>query len=167
MIDENGGFGIKCVGNGWYYNAIAIRYPKNCDRIPKVPKCYPRSTKMRSQKVLKCDPKKYQDAIPKSTKMRSQKVLKCDPKMNFGVISEIQMAMFGVFVTYIFGDKIWGSNKNFRGKLWGKAPQPPNLEVSPPCSVDVVHKLQAKVLKFGSHFSTFWDRILVLFGIAF
>ena len=45
---------------------------------------------------------------------------------NFGVISEIQRAKFGVFVTYIFGGKIWGSNKNFRGKFWGQAP-PPDL----------------------------------------
>ena len=50
---------------------------------------------------------------------------------NFGVISEIQWAQFGVFVTYIFGGKIWGSNKNFRGKFWGQAPQPPNMEASP------------------------------------
>ena len=41
---------------------------------------------------------------------------------NFGVISEIQRAKFGVFVTYIFGGKIWGSNKNFRGKFCGQAP---------------------------------------------
>ena len=43
---------------------------------------------------------------------------------NFGVISEIQRAKFGVFVIYIFGGKIWGSNKNFRGKIWGQAPRP-------------------------------------------
>ena len=29
-----------------------------------------------------------------------------------------------VFVTYIFGGKIWGSNKNFRDKFWGQAPPP-------------------------------------------
>ena len=46
---------------------------------------------------------------------------------NFGVISEIQRAKVGVFVTYIFGGKIWGSNKNFRGKFWGQAPPPPDL----------------------------------------
>ena len=40
----------------------------------------------------------------------------------FGVIFEIQRAKFGVSVTYIFGGKIWGSNMNFRGKLWGQAP---------------------------------------------
>ena len=41
---------------------------------------------------------------------------------NFGVMFEIQRTKFGVFVTYIFGGKIWGSNKNFRGKIWGQAP---------------------------------------------
>ena len=40
---------------------------------------------------------------------------------NFGVISEIQREKFGVFVTYIFRGKIWGSNKNLRGKFWGQA----------------------------------------------
>ena len=35
----------------------------------------------------------------------------------FGVISEIQRAKLGVFVIYSFGGKIWGSNKNFRGKI--------------------------------------------------
>ena len=44
---------------------------------------------------------------------------------NFGVKSEIQRAKFGLFITYIFGGKIWGSNKNFRGKFWGQAPPPP------------------------------------------
>ena len=39
----------------------------------------------------------------------------------FGVISEIQRAKFGVSVTYIFGGKIWGSDMNFRGKIWGQA----------------------------------------------
>ena len=55
---------------------------------------------------------------------------------NFGVISEIQRAKFGVYVTYIFGGKIWGSNKNFRGKFWGQASRPPDMEVPPlgsPC----------------------------------
>ena len=33
---------------------------------------------------------------------------------------------------FIFlGGKIWGSNKNFRGKFWGQAPRPPNMEVPP------------------------------------
>ena len=49
----------------------------------------------------------------------------------FGVISEIQTAKFGVFVTYIFGGKIWGSYRNFRGKIWGQSPRPPYLEVPP------------------------------------
>ena len=44
---------------------------------------------------------------------------------DFGVISEIQRVKFGAFVTYIFGGKIWGSNKNFRGKFW--AIKPPDL----------------------------------------
>ena len=48
---------------------------------------------------------------------------------NFGVISEIQRAKFRVFVIYIFGGKISGSNKNFRGKIWGQAPRPPDMEV--------------------------------------
>ena len=30
-----------------------IAIPRNCDRIPKVLKCHPKSTKMRSQNVLK------------------------------------------------------------------------------------------------------------------
>ena len=58
---------------------------------------------------------------------------KVGKKFQFWVISEIQRAKFGVFVTYIFGGKIWGSNKNFRGKIsgsnknfrgkfWGQAP---------------------------------------------
>ena len=46
---------------------------------------------------------------------------------NFAVTSEIQRAKFGVFVTFIFGGKIWGSNKNFRGKFWGQAP--PDLQI--------------------------------------
>ena len=41
---------------------------------------------------------------------------------NFGVISEIQRAKFGVFVTYNIGGKILGSNKNFRGIFRGQAP---------------------------------------------
>ena len=51
-----------------------------------------------------------------------QKTQKLGKSPNFGVISEIQRAKFGVFVIYIFGGKIWGSNKNFRGKIWGQAP---------------------------------------------
>ena len=51
----------------------------------------------------------------------------------FGVISEIQRAKFGLSVTYIFGGKIWGSDMNFRGKIWGQAPppRPPYMEVLP------------------------------------
>ena len=56
---------------------------------------------------------------------------KLGKRPNFEVISEIQRAKFGVFVTYIFGGKIWGSNKNFRGKFWGQAPRPPGMEVPP------------------------------------
>ena len=59
------------------------------------------------------------------------KTQKLGKSPNFGVISEIQRVKFGVFATYIFGGKIWGSNKNFRGKFWGQAPRPPNLEVPP------------------------------------
>ena len=40
----------------------------------------------------------------------------------FGVMSEIQKPKFGVSATYIFGGKIWGSNLNFRAKIWGQAP---------------------------------------------
>ena len=50
-----------------------------------------------------------------------QKMQKLGKSTNFGVISEIQRAKFGVSVIYIFGGKIWGSNKNFRGKIWGQA----------------------------------------------
>ena len=51
---------------------------------------------------------------------------------NFGVISEIERAKFGVLVTYIYGGKIWCSNTNFRGKFLGQAFPPPrhlNIEV--------------------------------------
>ena len=41
---------------------------------------------------------------------------------NFGIVSEIQRAKFGALVTYIFGGKIWGSNKNFGSKFWGQGP---------------------------------------------
>ena len=50
---------------------------------------------------------------------------------HFGVISEIQRAKFGESVTYIFGGKIWGSDMNFRGKIWGQAP-PTSLYGSTP-----------------------------------
>ena len=55
----------------------------------------------------------------------------CLKSLNFGVISKIQRAKFEIFVIYIFGGKIWGSNKNFRGKIWGQAPRPPNIEAPP------------------------------------
>ena len=58
----------------------------------------------------------------KSWEVLSPKDAKVGKSPNFGVISEIQRAKFGVFVIYIFGGKIWGSNKNFRGKIWGQAP---------------------------------------------
>ena len=46
-----------------------------------------------------------------------------------GVISDIQMARLGVFVTYTFGGKIWDSDMNFGDKIWGQAPRPPDMEV--------------------------------------
>ena len=55
----------------------------------------------------------------------------------FGVISEIQRAKFGASVIYIFGGKIWGSDMNFRGKIWGQAPRPPYME-EPPLGVPVM-----------------------------
>ena len=67
----------------------------------------------------------------KLRKFCHHKTEKLGKSPNFGVISKIQRAKFGVFVTYIFGGKIWGSNKNFNGKLWGQAPRPPNMEVPP------------------------------------
>ena len=57
---------------------------------------------------------------------------KVGKKSQFWVISEVQRAKFGVFVIYIFGGKIWRSNKSFRGKIWGQVPpQCPNMEVPP------------------------------------
>ena len=50
----------------------------------------------------------------------------------FGVISKIETAKFGVSVTYMFGGKIWGSDMNFRGKIWGQAPPPTSLYGSTP-----------------------------------
>ena len=67
----------------------------------------------------------------KNWEVLSPKDAKVGKSSNFGVISEIQRAKFGVFVIYIFGGKIWGSNKNFRGKIWGQAPRPPDMEVPP------------------------------------
>ena len=40
----------------------------------------------------------------------------------FGVISEIQRARFEVFVTYILGGKIWGSDTNFSEANFGAKP---------------------------------------------
>ena len=49
----------------------------------------------------------------------------------FGVISEIQRAKFGVFVTYIFGGKIL--RHKFQRQNLGPSPppRPPNMEVPP------------------------------------
>ena len=62
----------------------------------------------------------------------------------FGVISEIQRAKFGVSVTYIFGSKIWGSDMNFRGKIWGQAPPQPSYMEVPPLGV----KLKVKSIPY-------------------
>ena len=67
---------------------------------------------------------------------------KVGKKSQFGDISEIKRAKFGVFVIYISGGKIWGSNKNFRGKIWGQAPKPPNMEV-PGIFASCVHGTQS------------------------
>ena len=55
----------------------------------------------------------------KRKSLRSSIITRCK---SWGKIPRVK---FGVFVTYIFGGKIWGSNKNFRGKFWKQAP--PNL----------------------------------------
>ena len=47
----------------------------------------------------------------------------------FGVISEIQTVKFGVRVTYTFGGKFWGFNKNSGSKFWGQGPRTPNIKV--------------------------------------
>ena len=57
------------------------------------------------------------------------KTKKLGKNRNFGVMSEIQRARLEVLVACIFGGKIWGSDRNFRGKFWGQAPRPPNMEV--------------------------------------
>ena len=59
------------------------------------------------------------------------KMQKVGKNPNSGVISETQGAKFGIFVTYIFGGKIWGSKKNFRGNFRGQPPRPLNMEVPP------------------------------------
>ena len=73
----------------------------------------------------------------------------------FGVISEIQRAKFGVSCTYIFGGKIWGSNMDFRGKIWGQAARPPYMEVPPlgmqirhNCLCSIFHSLQTLTANF-------------------
>ena len=70
-------------------------------------------------------PAKFTKLEEKFGKFCHHKTQKLGKSPNFGVISEIQRAKFGVFVIYIYGGKIWGSNKSFRGKIWGQAP--PNL----------------------------------------
>ena len=57
---------------------------------------------------------KFTERVGKFGLHKTQKLGKIP---NFGVISELQSAKFRVFVTYIFGGKIWDSNKNFRGKF--------------------------------------------------
>ena len=50
-----------------------------------------------------------------------------------------------------FGGKIWGSNKNFRGKFWGQAPRPPDMEVLPGDILKVaVSTLSAKAKLFNN-----------------
>ena len=59
---------------------------------------------------------------------------------NFGIISEIQRAQFGVFVTYIFGGKIWGIchsyfwrknfQQEFQRQISGSSPPPPPPPIS-------------------------------------
>ena len=46
-----------------------------------------------------------------------------------GVISEIQRAKFAVFVTYIFGDKLWDPTRISEANYGAKPPRPPNMEV--------------------------------------
>ena len=76
-------------------------------------------------------PAKFPKQEEKRGKFCHHKTQKLGKSSNFGVVSEIQRAKFGVFITYIFGSKIWSSNKNFRGKFWGQAPRPPIMEVAP------------------------------------
>ena len=81
-----------------------------------------------------------------------------------GVISEIQRAKFGVFVIYIFGGKIWGSNKNFRGKICGHAPlRPPNMEVPPWVDSVVFH---SKAIGMLVVFLGYKILILVFFRVS-
>ena len=60
----------------------------------------------RSGQVHQIRGKTWEVLLPQDTKVGKNP--------NFEVISEIQRAKFGVFVTYIF-----------RGKFWGQAPPPP------------------------------------------
>ena len=77
----------------------------------------------RSGQVHQIRGKTWEILLPQDTKVGKNP--------NFGVKSQIQRAKFGVFVTYIFGSKIWGPYKNFRGKFWGQGPRPLNMEVPP------------------------------------
>ena len=69
---------------------------------------------------LEQGPAKFTKKTGKIGKFCYHKTQKLGENPNFEVISEIQRAKFGVFVTCIFGGKIWGSNKNFRGKFYKK-----------------------------------------------
>ena len=93
-------------------------------------------------------PAKFTKQEGKFGKFCHQKTQKLRKSPNCGVISEIQRAKFGVFVTYIFGGKIRGSNKNFRGKFWGEAP-PTSLYGSTPWANEKCHSkgfIQSKVI---------------------
>ena len=92
------------------------------------------------------------------------KTQKLGKSPNFGVISEIQRAKFGVFVTYTFGGKIWGSNENFRGKFWGQAPDhliwkyPPGVFVS--LGIAKISEILKLLLIFKFAFSKpFWNNL--------
>ena len=66
---------------------------------------------------------KYEEKFGKFCYHKTQKLGKNHNLGAFRVISEIQRAKFGVFVTYIFGGKIWGSDRTFRGKFFGAKPR--------------------------------------------
>ena len=59
------------------------------------------------------------------------KTQKLGESPNFGVISEIQRAKFGVFVTYIFGGKIWAPTRISEANFGAKPPRPPNMKEPP------------------------------------
>ena len=61
----------------------------------------------------------------------------------FGVTSEIQRATFGVFITYIIGDKILGLRHEFQRQILGPSP-PPDMEVPPGVTET---KLHVKILQ--------------------